>query len=43
MKSQPGRQTTAIHILGNISRIKGDQIMRNKKKSGNSLPALFSA
>ena len=26
--SQPGKQTIAIHILPNISRIKGNQIMK---------------
>ena len=28
MTSQPGLQTTAIHILPNISQSKGNQIMR---------------
>ena len=28
MTSQPGFQTTAIHILPNISQSKGNQIMR---------------
>ena len=28
MTSQPGKQTTVIHILSNISRIKGDQTMK---------------
>ena len=31
MKSQPGKQTTAIHTLPNISRSKGNQ---NEMKSG---------
>ena len=28
MTSQPGKQTIAIHILSNISRSKGNQVMR---------------
>ena len=28
MASQPGKQTTAIHTLPNISRIKGNQTMK---------------
>ena len=28
MTSQPGQQTTAIHILTNISRSKGNQAMK---------------
>ena len=28
MTSQPGKQTIAIHILPNISRIKGNQTMK---------------
>ena len=28
MTSQPGYQTTAMHMLPNISRVKGNQIMK---------------
>ena len=28
MTSQPGQQTTAIHMLTNISRSKGNQVMK---------------
>ena len=49
MTSQPGLQTTLIHILSNISRSKGNQAMRNiflekscTKCGGETSPRVFS-
>ena len=46
MASQPGLQTIAIHILPNISQIKGNQTMKfgqliEYNKRNNFLPKLF--
>ena len=48
MKSQPGLQTIAMHLLPNISLSKCNQTMKfgqliehNKRKSGKLVPDLF--
>ena len=41
MTSQPGQQTIAIHILPNISRSKGNQIMKFDQLIGCNMRNIF--